>query len=1419
MGKPSDSESTEGLEFKAMQCDILQLQRDREQDRKEFREFAQSCAVNFQSLQTNFESMNNNFAKFFATQTEVEVEVTPGKDLPSGHGSSVQLPLKGVAEDDANVAPTKQARPQTAPAGSSRLCDHKGRELNLDSTPRATYRHPNALYKPEDQVANWHQNKEQHRHEEEHFEVQRINKEKTVGVPDMRRTTPMVKAAKFHLPEFNGTDADSWIQQVEQYFNAARTPTEQRTEFAVSYLTGKAVQWWRGTGHTASNLPWYKFCTYITDRFAENSACDNVKAFHALTQKGSVNEYIEEFERLLNLVRRDNPSLPNDYYVNCFISGLIDYIQSHLQCHKPSNMQDAMWMARRIENSMPPRKPVYQPQQYQSRRPVYLEQPVKPMVPATTPATIIQEAKLKKLCYKCREPWFPGHKQVCRMNIKAQVQAIQAEADEAAEIIYVTEYDPEEEEEILPIPPKPEAKISMHAVQGTNKEHYTFTVTAKLGSIVATALVDSGSTATFMTPELATKAKCSLTPHKKVKVLVANGGTLYSEFKAPQCAFTIQEQPLKFDFKILQLQGYDMILGTDWIKHHSPVTLDYKKMFMNITTVGDKVVTFWDESLPCSNTIKETENLNILQEENIGGAMVFINKILVEQQVQTTTPTFLLPVLQAYSDVFAESQELPPARDCDHAINLVPDAKVVNQRSYRLPHHQKNAMELIIAKMLHNQVIQNSISPYSSPALMVKKKDTTWRLVNDFRKLNAQTVKNKFPIPVIEDILDELHGAKIFSKIDLKSGYHQIRMKPEDIPKTAFSTHLGHYEYLVMPFGLTNAPATFQALMNKLLAPVLRKFALVFFDDILIYSKNKEDHINHLSTILQILRDNKLTAKKEKCSFGQLQVEYLGHIISGKGVATDPLKVEAVVKWPTPKNVTELRSFLGLAGYYRRFIAGYGIICRPMFDALKKDAFLWTDSQEQAFQTIKNKMMAAPVLAMPNFSAPFVLEADASGQGIGAVLMQNGQPISFMSKAIGPKAAAYSTYDKEALAIIEALKKWRHYFAASSVIIRTDQQSLKYIQEQKLTEGVQHKLLIKLLGYNYTVEYKKGRENRVADALSRVKYNLMAMFTTTAVPAWITDVISTYATDEDCKKKIAAITVNPASHPEYTLIKGILRFQNKIVIGNSAQMRQQLISAFHTSELGGHSGERATYHRLHLIFFWQGMRKEVMEFIKKCPVCQINKAEHVKYPGKLQPLPVPVFAWTHISMDFVEGLPTSDHKNMILVVVDRFTKFAHFIAMKHPINVRTVAKSFIDNIFKLHGLPTVIVTDRDKIFTSHLWQDLFKALGVKLHMSTSYHPQTDGQTERVNQCLENYLRCMAFAQPKKWHSWLSMAEWWYNTSFHTSLKMTPFQALYGFKPPQVAEMFLVEDEVEDPVVMIQRRQLANQVIRDNLLQA
>ncbi|GAB2295851.1 hypothetical protein Dimus_038383 [Dionaea muscipula] len=555
--------------------------------------------------------------------------------------------------------------------------------------------------------------------------------------------------------------------------------------------------------------------------------------------------------------------------------------------------------------------------------------------------------------------------------------------------------DPEEEEDqevTYGIEEEEETVEYVHALSNPTPQN-ALKVRGRAGTMALTILIDSGATSSFIDPSVVQAVDCCVMDTSPLKVAAANGELMTSVATCPNFTWKMSGKPFEANLKVLDLGSTNIVLGLDWMKEYYPITLDLQELKVSFKKDGQpielKAIKNMTSQAMATRTTKATRGVK---------HGILCQSYSLSSIEQSDVPVAFKYIIEKYMDVFFEPNSLPPPRSHDHAIPLLPNSKPVNLRPYRFSHQQKTEVERLVDEMITTGVIQPSHSPFSSPVLLVKKKDHSWRFCVDYRQLNTMTIKDKFPIPIIDDLLDELHGAKVFSKLDLRSGYHQIRVKPEDIHKTTFRTHADHYEFRVMPFGLTNAPSTFQSLMNEFFKPYLRHFILVFFDDILVYSPSAQTHEHHLNTTLQILRTNRLYAKLFKCSFGQEEVEYLGHIIDGDGVRTNPQKIEAMKDWPKPKNVKELRGFLGLTGYYRKFIKDYGIIAKPVTSLLKKDAFKWNPEAEIAFSTLKDAMCKAPVLALPEFSKTFVLECDASGCGIGAVLMQDRRPSLILVK-------------------------------------------------------------------------------------------------------------------------------------------------------------------------------------------------------------------------------------------------------------------------------------------------------------------------------------------------------------------------------------------------------------------------------------
>ncbi|CAJ2679667.1 unnamed protein product [Trifolium pratense] len=923
----------------------------------------------------------------------------------------------------------------------------------------------------------------------------------------------------------------------------------------------------------------------------------------------------------------------------------------------------------------------------------------------------LEERSKKGLCFKCGDKWNREH--VCKFK-HMQLKLCEASSEEEEGEDWVEE----QKEEVELVEELKTLQLSLQSKEGFTSNK-SFKVWADIGGRRVLTLIDSGATSNFIASKLVNELSLAVTETPAYIIEVGIGEKVKNHRVCEELGFSIQDVKFQQHFFIMELGGSEMVLGMDWLASLGNIEANFGNLCLKWEVQGNKYMIQGDPSM-CNSQVNWRTLLKAISKEGMG---FYVHEVQAENQSNHGINSDWEEVIVRFEEVFNMPTGLPPPREHDHAIVLQPGASIPNRRPYRYPFYQKNEIEKMVKEMMQAGIIRHSTSPFSSPILLVKKKDGGWRFCTDYRALNKVTVVNKFPIPVIEELLDELGGAIIFSKLDLKSGYHQIRMKETDIAKTAFRTHEGHYEYMVMPFGLTNAPSTFQALMNDVLRPYLRKFVLVFFDDILIYSTNKDEHILHLTEILQTLQSHKLFANKKKCSFGQAEIEYLGHIISGGGVSADPKKIEDMLKWPIPKDLKGLRGFLGLTGYYRKFVKNYSKIAWPLTQLLKKDNFKWGEEPQHAFEVLKKAMTTIPVLAMPDFKKDFVLETDASGHGIGAVLMQEGKPIAYMSQTLSARAQGKSVYERELMAIVIAVQKWRPYLLGKKFIVHTDQRSLKHITEQKLMGEEQQKWIAKLIGFDFEVKYKPGKENSAADALSRqMQYAAIAMV---QCEAW-EGLEEEIQCDEKLKNIIQDLMSNSLSHPGYQLKGGKLFHEGRIVIPKQSPRIAWILHEFHDTATGGHSGYLRTYKKIAGLVFWEGMRKNIKAYVESCEVCQRNKYQTLSPGGLLQPLPIPTQLWSDISMDFIGGLPKVQGVDTIMVVVDRLTKYAHFLPVKHPYTAKDIAELFIKEIVRLHGFPSSIVSDRDRVFLSSFWTELFKQAGTKLKYSSAYHPQSDG---------------------------------------------------------------------------------------------
>jgi hypothetical protein len=550
--------------------------------------------------------------------------------------------------------------------------------------------------------------------------------------------------------------------------------------------------------------------------------------------------------------------------------------------------------------------------------------------------------------------------------------------------------------------------------------------------------------------------------------------------------------------------------------------------------------------------------------------------------------------------------------------------------------------------------------------------------------------------------------------------------------------------------------------MNDVLLPFLRRFVLVFFDDILIYNSSWSEHLRHVRTVFRTLQDHQLFLKQSKCEFGRSSVAYLGHVILAEGVAMDKFKVQAVLDWPVPKSVKVVRGFLGLAGYYRRFIRNFSTIAAPLTALLKKEGFRWNDDADRAFRTLQQALTSAPVLQLPAFDRDFIVECDTSGSGVGAVLHQGAGPLAFFSRPIAPRHAKLAAYERELIGLVQVVRHWRPYLWGRRFVIRTEHRSLHFLLDQRLTTIPQHQWASKLLGFDFVVEYKPGALNVVADALSRRDESSAEAMALSAPHFALFDDLRHEINGNVELSQLRDAIRGGAKAAAWSVVDGLILFISRVYISSASVSRPAILQLVHGA---GHEGVHKTLHRFRADFHTPNDRMVIQDFVRTCTVCQGNKGEHLQPGGLLQPLEVPTTVWADVAMDFVEALPKVNGKTVILTVVDRFSKAAHFIPLSHPYTATTVARVFFSKIVRLHGIPSSIVSDRDPVFTSSFWRELFRLAAVRLQFTSAFHPQSDGQSEATNKIISMYLRCLTGDRPRNWLEWLPWAEFCYNSSY------------------------------------------------------
>ena len=834
-----------------------------------------------------------------------------------------------------------------------------------------------------------------------------------------------------------------------------------------------------------------------------------------------------------------------------------------------------------------------------------------------------------------------------------------------------------------------------------------------------------------------------------------------------------------------------VVLGHNWLSQHNP-SIDWSTNRLTFRP-QNKVLPVSKPSLRASSLPKQTSATTpAIPHISMIGAAAFMRAVRLPGSnafTLNTTPTHTVSaaasasaepidlsnvpsVYHEFADVFSKvkADTLPPHRSFDLKISLEDGSLPPYGPIYSLSQTELQALREFIDDNLSTGFIRPSTSPHGAPVLFVKKKDGSLRLCVDFRGLNKISKKDRYPLPLISDLLDSPRKANIYSKIDLRHAYHLVRIAEGDEWKTAFRTRYGSFEWNVMPFGLTNAPAAFQRFMNEIFRDLVDVCVIIYLDDILIFSDDMSQHQEHVREVLRRLRQHGLYARADKCEFHSDRVEYLGYILSPDGLTMAQDKVQVIQDWPEPKKVKDIQSFLGFANFYRRFIFGYSDIVVPLTRLTRKGTpWNFDENCRSAFEKLKKAFTTAPILTHWIPDAQIIIETDASDYALAAILSivtTDGEihPVAFHSRTFTAPELNYDIHDKELLAIFEAFRIWRHYLegAPLAIDVVTDHKNLEYFVTTKVLTRRQVRWSEYLSQFNLVIRFRPGRLGTKPDSLTRRwdvypkegstgyaavnPHNFRPVFTQEQLAASVrattlftptiraaviidydrlhTDILSALPSDPLASEQLSNPSGQWSKDPA-----GLLWLDDRIYVPDADDLRLRVLQYKHDHMLAGHYGQNKTLELIRRDYTWPNIRSDVQHFCKSCVTCMRNKPQRHKPYGLLKQLPIPDWPWNSISMDFIETLPKSTGYNAILVIVDRLTKQSIFIPCNDTITSAELARLFVLHVFSKHGVPSHVTSDRGSEFVSRFFRSLGKALDMTLHFTSGYHPEGDGQTE------------------------------------------------------------------------------------------